>query len=79
MENGDMTEAASEKNRLEVKQRAVRKMRQERGFVPVPFYFEKVTDGSNFTYVFNGKYWKDREEKNWSHLPDLFSDQLPDN
>ena len=75
LENGDLTQANSEKHRLEEKQRAVRKLREKQGLEWKPNYFEKYLDpDTNSTeYKFTYKYWEDRRMHNWDHLPDLFS------
>jgi len=41
LENGNFKEAAIEKDRLEVKQRLVRKIREENNIEHKPVYFEK--------------------------------------
>jgi hypothetical protein len=73
--------AASEKNRLEEKQRAVRRYNEKHGITPKPFYFDEVQnpDDPGVTYYrYNGKYFEqDRKNLSWDHLPDLFSDKLP--
>ena len=73
--------AADEKTRLEEKQRAVRRYREKNGIEHKPSYFEEWEnpDDNNMIYwKYNGLYFeKDRKEKNWSRLPDLFSDKLP--
>lgn len=67
--------AATEKHRLEEKQRAARKKREKAKSKWKPFYFvERVDEESKLKYYeFNGKYWEDREKQEWSHLPDIFS------
>ena len=53
--------AASEKNRLEEKQRAVRKYNEKNGIVPKPFYFDEYRDPEDpeITYYrYNGKYFE---------------------
>ena len=75
LERGDLKKAASEKFRLEEKQRAARKEREKHKVIYKPLYFKESTDpetGEKF-FRFNNQYWKDREEKNWVLLPDLFS------
>ena len=81
LENGDFKLAAAEKNRLEEKQRAVRKFNEKHGITPKPFYFDEYEnpDDPGVTYYrYNGKYFEqDRKELNWARLPDLYSDKLP--
>ena len=81
LENGDMKLAASEKNRLEEKQRAVRKYNEKNNIEHKPAYFDewKNPDDDNQIYFrYNGKYWEhDWLKKDWSRLPDLYSENLP--
>jgi hypothetical protein len=73
--------AAEEKNRLEEKQRAVRKYNEKFNIEHRPCYFEEWTNpdhDSEVYYRYNGKYWEnDRINKDWSRLPDLYTDKLP--
>ena len=81
LENGDMKLAAEEKNRLEEKQRAVRKYNEKFNIEHRPCYFEEWVNpdhDSEVYYRYNGKYWEnDRVNKDWSRLPDLYTDKLP--
>lgn len=81
LEMGDMKLAADEKNRLEEKQRAVRKYNEKHNIEHKPFYFDEwknPDDDSLIYYRYNGKYWEhDRAKKDWSRLPDLYSEALP--
>lgn len=81
LENGDMKMAASEKTRLEEKQRAVRRYNEHNAIEHKPFYFEEWAnpdDDNQIYFRYNGTYWdKDRKEKDWSRLPDLYSETLP--
>lgn len=81
LENGDMVLAASEKNRLEEKQRAVRKYNEKFNIEHKPAYFEEWAnpdDNNQIYYVYNNLYWeKDRPVKDWKRLPDLYSENLP--
>ncbi|KAH0551732.1 hypothetical protein GP486_007049 [Trichoglossum hirsutum] len=78
MEDGEYDFAAVEKNRLEEKQRATRRERENRGEEFVPKWFTKgrcnVT-GEEY-WVFNGEYWKMREEVahggKWKGVEDIF-------
>ena len=74
LENGDLTLANNEKHRLEERQRAMRKYREQNYIEWVPSYFEKYTDSltglEEYRYINN--YWEDKKQQNWSHLPDLF-------
>jgi hypothetical protein len=80
LEEGDLDQASAQKFRLEEKQRRRRNRNAELKFEPKPVYFneEKDNDGT-ITYVYNEKYWKDRQEGNWNHLPDLFGPDTPEN
>jgi hypothetical protein len=73
--------ASDEKNRLEEKQRAVRKYNEKHNITHKPIYFEEwvnPNDDNQVYYRYNGQYWeKDRQNKDWSRLPDIYSDQLP--
>lgn len=74
LENGDLTLANQEKHRLEERQRAMRKKREQEGIESKPAYFEgyidPITGVQEFKYI--NDYWEDKKNKNWSHLPDLF-------
>ncbi|KAF2757171.1 hypothetical protein EJ05DRAFT_501700 [Pseudovirgaria hyperparasitica] len=79
MEDGEYDFAASEKNRVEEKQRAKRREREANGEEFVPRWFHKATDeatGEEF-WQFNHEYWKERDAvakgtKEWSGLEDIF-------
>lgn len=81
LEVGDMKLAADEKNRLEEKQRAVRKYNEKHKIEHKPFYFDEwknPDDEEHMYYRYNGKYWEqDWAKKDWSRLPDLYSPNLP--
>ena len=82
LENGDMKLAVVEKNRLEEKQRAVRMFNEKFDINHKPTYFEEwhnPDDGNQIYYRYNNLYWdRDRAQKDWSRLPDLYSEKLPD-
>lgn len=62
MEDGAYDFAATEKNRVEEKQRATRRMREQHGEEFVPKWFSKgvcETTGEEY-WVFNHQYWKTR-------------------
>ena len=64
MEDGEYDLAATEKNRVEEKQRAKRRQREANGEEFVPRWFEKKVDaitGEDY-WEFNHKYWKVRNE-----------------
>lgn len=78
MEDGEYDLAATEKNRLEEKQRATRRMREARGEEFVPRWFSKgkcdVT-GEDY-WVSKGDYWRVREEVGrggkWEGVEEIF-------
>ena len=74
LENGDIRLASDEKFRLEELQRAARRYREQNKIEYKPVYFvENVEPQTNEKmYVFNGKYWKDRETHSWSQLPTIY-------
>ena len=64
MEDGEYDLAATEKNRVEEKQRAKRREREARGEEFVPRWFRKRRDevtGEEF-WETNGAYWRVRDE-----------------
>jgi oxysterol-binding protein 1 len=78
MEDGEYDFAATEKNRVEEKQRATRRRRELAGEHFVPHWFEKTTceiTGEEF-WKFTGGYWKTRDEVahggEWQGLEDIF-------
>ncbi|KAF3926914.1 hypothetical protein ABW20_dc0105776 [Dactylellina cionopaga] len=79
MEDGEYDFAADEKNRLEEKQRASRRNRENKGEVYKPKWFVKEKDettGEEY-WKTNGEYWSMREKagKNggtWEGVPDIF-------
>ncbi|PQE07160.1 hypothetical protein CJF31_00004803 [Rutstroemia sp. NJR-2017a BVV2] len=80
MEDGEYDFAATEKNRLEEKQRARRREREQNGEAFVPHWFEKAKcpiTGESF-WAFNGKYWEEREKaptgEAWRDVEDIFND-----
>jgi len=77
MEDGAYDLAATEKNRVEEKQRAKRKEREAKGEEFQPKWFHKgrcETTGEEF-WEFNHEYWKERAksgEGKWSGCEDIF-------
>jgi hypothetical protein len=78
MEDGEYDFAATEKNRLEEKQRAKRRWREQRGESFVPRWFTKATcevTGEEY-WKFSGEYWEMRERVanggKWTGLEDIF-------
>ncbi|OAP64052.1 hypothetical protein AYL99_00024 [Fonsecaea erecta] len=74
MEDGEYEFAATEKNRVEEKQRAARRQREAAGEEWRPKWFEKKVDpitGETY-WEHNGLYWKKRAEKDWAVCDDIF-------
>jgi oxysterol-binding protein 1 len=78
MEDGEYDFAATEKNRVEEKQRAKRRWRETRGESFVPRWFAKAkceVTGEEY-WKFNGEYWDMRERVanggRWEGLEDIF-------
>ncbi|ODH50511.1 hypothetical protein GX48_03329 [Paracoccidioides brasiliensis] len=68
MEDGEYDFAATEKHRVEEKQRAKRRERETKGEEFEPKWFSKgrcKITGEEF-WVYNGRYWKCREANDWS-------------
>ncbi|KAF8774008.1 Oxysterol-binding protein-related protein 6 like protein [Argiope bruennichi] len=70
LEQGDTEGAATEKNRLEEKQRDARKQRKKKKetWKPMWFYQSKVPHIKNEIWLFNHKYWT----RDFSESPDIF-------
>ena len=76
-----MKAAAYEKNRLEEKQRVMRRYKEKFNIEHTPFYFEewKNPDDDQIYYRYNHTYFeKDWKVKDWHKLPDLYSENLPE-
>ncbi|KAJ9605657.1 hypothetical protein H2200_009506 [Cladophialophora chaetospira] len=74
MEDGQYDHAATEKNRVEEKQRAARRKRESAGEEWKPKWFEKrvePTTGESY-WETNGLYWQNRAEKDWNVCDDIF-------
>jgi len=74
MEDGAYDHAATEKNRVEEKQRAARRQREAAGEEWKPKWFEKKVDpttGESY-WENNQLYWKKRAEQNWAVCDDIF-------
>ena len=74
MENGQYDEAAEEKNRLEEKQRAVRKQREEGGGKYHPSFFEEgIHPVTKEPYWhFKNTYWEERRDGKLKHYKDIY-------
>lgn len=70
LEFGNLEKAGEEKHRLEEKQRAARRKREQEGRVWVPLWFEKKISphSKQLLWTYNGKY----TERNFEHCQDLF-------
>ncbi|XP_068102557.1 oxysterol-binding protein 2 isoform X2 [Hyperolius riggenbachi] len=84
MENGKWDEANVEKQRLEEKQRAVRRRREAEAVEALedgteyegyqPLWFERKVDPytGDLMCVYKGGYWECKEKQDWSNCPDIF-------
>ncbi|KAM6931068.1 oxysterol-binding protein 2 isoform 2-T2 [Xenentodon cancila] len=84
MEEGRWDEANSEKQRLEEKQRAVRRRREAEasealdegrdyeGYQPLWFHQRRDSITGETSFVFKGGYWEAKESQDWSMCPDIF-------
>ncbi|XP_069475236.1 oxysterol-binding protein 2 isoform X2 [Ambystoma mexicanum] len=84
MENGKWDEANIEKQRLEEKQRAVRRLRESEAGVALdegvdyegyqPMWFERKLDpiSGEISSVYKGGYWEQKDRNDWSLCPDIF-------
>ncbi|XP_039625854.1 oxysterol-binding protein 2-like isoform X5 [Polypterus senegalus] len=84
MENGLWDEANVEKQRLEEKQRSVRRRREAESAEALnggrvyenyqPLWFEKKVDSATgeMTYMYKGGYWEAKEKQDWKICPDIF-------
>ncbi|XP_045890471.1 oxysterol-binding protein 2 isoform X1 [Micropterus dolomieu] len=84
MEEGRWDEANSEKQRLEEKQRAVRRRREAEasdalddgreyeGYQPLWFHQRRDSVTGETNFVYKGGYWEAKERQDWSMCPDIF-------
>uniref|UniRef100_A0A673BTQ0 Oxysterol-binding protein n=1 Tax=Sphaeramia orbicularis TaxID=375764 RepID=A0A673BTQ0_9TELE len=84
MEEGRWDEANSEKQRLEEKQRAVRRRREAEasdaqdegkeyeGYQPLWFHQRRNSITGETNFVYKGGYWETKEKQDWSMCPDIF-------
>jgi hypothetical protein len=74
MEEGEYDFAATEKHRVEEKQRAKRRERETRGEEYKPKWFSK--DKCSITgeeyWAHTGDYWGCRDKQDWSKCEDIF-------
>lgn len=78
MEDGEYDVAATEKNRVEEKQRAARREREAKGEEYVPRWFTRSKDevtGEEY-WVSNGEYWQNRDKVakggEWTGVQEIF-------
>jgi hypothetical protein len=83
MEDGEYDFAATEKNRLEEKQRKKRREREIAGehFTPRWFQKETCTETGEKFWKFSGEYWTSRDavaqgKSKWKGLEDIFSEKV---
>uniref|UniRef100_A0A8B9RYP3 Oxysterol-binding protein n=1 Tax=Accipiter nisus TaxID=211598 RepID=A0A8B9RYP3_9AVES len=84
MESGRWDEANVEKQRLEEKQRAVRRRREAEAVEAleegkdyegyIPLWFERKVDAvtGELICVYKGGYWEAKDKQDWSMCPDIF-------
>uniref|UniRef100_A0AAR2L8D4 Oxysterol-binding protein n=1 Tax=Pygocentrus nattereri TaxID=42514 RepID=A0AAR2L8D4_PYGNA len=84
MEEGRWDEANTEKQRLEEKQRAVRRRREAdasnavdegreyEGYQPLWFHQRMDPLTGETSFVYKGGYWEAKERRDWSMCPDIF-------
>nr|XP_026653113.1 oxysterol-binding protein 2 [Zonotrichia albicollis] len=84
MESGRWDEANAEKQRLEEKQRAVRRRREAEAVEAMeegkdyegylPLWFERKVDAvtGELICVYKGGYWEAKDKQDWSVCPDIF-------
>uniref|UniRef100_A0A3B3UL22 Oxysterol-binding protein n=1 Tax=Poecilia latipinna TaxID=48699 RepID=A0A3B3UL22_9TELE len=79
MEEGRWDEANSEKQRLEEKQRAVRRRREAEatdaeyeGYQPLWFHQRRDSITGETNFVYKGGYWESKEREDWSMCPEIF-------
>lgn len=84
METGEWNRANQEKVRLEEKQRAARRKRENEAegaskqgrpypaYEPIWFDKRKEEDSETITHVYKGTYWQAKEKQEWVGSPDIF-------
>ena len=70
LENGDLERASGEKHRLEEKQRATKKLRDAKGEIWTPMWFDLKPNpiSKKEEWQFNSKYL----EQNFQNCPDIY-------
>ena len=69
LENADLELASNEKHRVEEKQRAARKLREEKGEEWKPVWFHLNEDGD---WVYKGGFWQAKQYDDFERCPDIF-------
>ncbi|XP_055017786.1 oxysterol-binding protein 2 isoform X1 [Boleophthalmus pectinirostris] len=84
MEDGRWDEANAEKQRLEEKQRAVRRRREAdaadahgegreyEGYQPLWFTQRRCSITGEINYVYRGGYWESKDKQDWRMCPNIF-------
>jgi len=68
LENGDIETAASEKHRLEEKQRTAKRSRDEMRLEYRPRWFSFIDS----IWKYHGGYWEEKQAKHFTNVPDIF-------
>ena len=74
LEDGETDLAIKEKHRLEESQRARRREMEKNKQEHVPLYFEKrsIEETKEVIFQMNGRYWEDRDKRDWSKSVNIF-------
>jgi len=77
LEEGLIDESDEEKIRLEIKQRAARKLRSDQGIEWVPNFFKEIPhpflEGEKaYEFSKDNDYWQRRQRGDWQDLPELW-------
>jgi len=74
LEYGDLKLAASEKHRIEEKQRARRKDEAKKKIIYKPLYFTETYDdlSGDLIYLYKKTYWENKKNQNFADAPDIF-------
>lgn len=74
MEEGRYDDASEEKHRVEEKQRAARRKREQEGIEYNPMWFEKAIHpiSKQEYWKYKGSYWERRAAHEWQGIPDIF-------
>ena len=77
LEQGKAESATREKNRLEEKQRTVRRMNEKLGLTYKTKWFKEIIDPhtQEKRFEYQGGYWEARKKGDFSNFPDLYSEE----